>query len=288
MLPRLPLRKLEPFPRPGLTRFFAFLHSGIACSAQGNIIDQVFINDLVNVMRSTQIEHQSRKTATMGCLAIIVIVFALPPTAVALPILDQANEGLTEAQFEGRFTNWIQEIIPGIDGTLTGIELDFQRFSALDGASVGLRRMQSGVNDTFVTITGVNNGWTLFDFSAAGFEVFAGEAIFANVVTFRQGQVLGGPLINSTAQFDYPGRLATTADLNFGVDCFNDCSTDFRFRTFVEPATGMPAPGALALFYIGLAGWSLSSRLTNNSRRSSPVPFENSIVLIFSTIFGSR
>lgn len=176
----------------------------------------------------------------------------------ATPILDQVNEAPVSSLTHANNSYLTQEIIPAISGTLTAVELEFQSFSASDGAFIMLSKIYPSASETTATLIGVR-GWTRFDLTDSSilrhsngpFEVTAGESFYLTVGTFRAYQSMGGPGIAMSGNFNYPGWLQFTNSI---TDCFSDCSYDLRFRTYVEPATSVPAPSLLSLLAIGLVG----------------------------------
>ena len=202
-----------------------------------------------------------------------LLVFVLPVSAGAVPILDQENSGTPTlsqgiGNVPGSFGNPVtaQTFTVGIAGTLaavdvfitnqssgsvTGTDLVAEIFAIAANVPSGAALASTTINEAAIP-TGF--GFFNIDFSSFGLNVNIGQQL---AIVLRESNNNPNTIYSwaGTANDSYAGGMRTF-DIGGG---FVNTTTDFFFRTFVD-TVAVPEPGTLALFSIGLAAMGLTRR----------------------------
>ena len=173
------------------------------------------------------------------CLSLLMIA---SPAVFAVPVLDQANLP-GNASFNSTL-NWQQEIIVGVGGVLSQVDVFLQ--GSGDTINVGVNRgspWQVDANDFFTTVVTNGSGVYSFDVSALNLNFSVGET-FSLLLGTGTGFAIRGTFLNDGS--DYAGVLY------LGGSQFAP-GWDLGFRTYMD-AVAVPEPTMVLLFGFGLAG----------------------------------
>lgn len=188
-------------------------------------------------------------------LVALLSMVVMPLTAEGAPVLDQSCCGVTNlSSFMNDLTR-AQTFTVGITGTLTSVDVLLSRFDGtgsvqfdvVPGFGSGATVLGLGAplasytltwNTALVAATYVN-----LDF--ADLAVNAGDFL---AIVMRPSGPINGSWVGGTGN-PYLGGEALTTTI-FGATFTNDLfgSSDFGFRTYVDPATSIPEPATFTLF----------------------------------------
>lgn len=185
---------------------------------------------------------------SMGCL--------MYGAAIATPVLDQVNDTIGPAYFNGDSTShiWQQGVTVGLSGTLHSIEVYFEDYLTSNGIRFFVNSghpWQNDLDDFTATISLVA-GWNRINVSTAGIGVAVGETFVFGI------QGLGSdfpPNFRGTLDDAYPAGLLYV----FGDPYVHD-GYDINFRSYVETGGTVPEPATLALVSAGLFGAAATRR----------------------------
>ena len=180
-------------------------------------------------------------------------------TASAIPVVDQQNLGPVRGNVGYDFNlSRGQSFTVGIDGILSGFEFEFNKSSAFATGSAYLTVYTTdggGAPDSVLgqvslgaASVSTTHGLIFFDLVPLNILVAAGDLMFAAL----HADFFGG--MHSTLD-TYADGQDWGCGPSFGIPCWSDETSfgvpDLVFRSHIETVS---APGALALFGLGLAG----------------------------------
>ncbi|MEQ8206647.1 MAG: PEP-CTERM sorting domain-containing protein [Woeseia sp.] len=194
----------------------------------------------------------------------VTAVLLSPLAANALPIVDQENFS-TDARatfIVSNNTNFgrAQTFTVGLAGLFDSIDVQLSALSTLTEARIlatsgGVPIGGPGGSTVLASSSLISSVGDLFsvDFSAFGLAVNVGDVLAI--------ELIGDAAWLGSASNPYAGGGDNYFNANFGAPNWTaNGNSDTNFRTYVDVPTGVPEPGTLALFGIGLLGMSVSRR----------------------------
>jgi PEP-CTERM motif len=186
--------------------------------------------------------------ATCAALALAAALVATPVrTASAAPVVDQSDfvgTGFTD-YFCGGSCNWYENLTAGVTGQLVGLNLWLVggQVSVFGNPapSTGPALFTSGPLPAASEFTA-----TYVDLTSAGIMLAAGQQFSIDV--FGTTTLAG--------YYPTPGVDTYLAGYSGSTPVYFDSIEHIAYQTFMDasPSSGVPAPGALALLGLGLAG----------------------------------
>lgn len=182
----------------------------------------------------------NRITLAVCVVALSFLSVGVGPTWAA-PTLDQASTS-TGVGFNGDASSltWQQDVVAGLAGQLTAIELFFYNPGSARVAVNAGAAWQSDTDDFSTIFTTGSTGWQAIDVSGAGLVFDSGDHFAIEIGGVSGGLWFGG--INSNP---YP-----SGGIWLNGSPYSSGSYDMAFKTYVEPVT-VPLPGAILLGTMG-------------------------------------
>lgn len=200
------------------------------------------------------------------------LTFLFSTGAHAVPVVDQQNLGPVAGNvgYEATLARG-QSFTVGLDGVLAGFEFNFNKsqtiatgnayLSVYSTNGIGAPDVLLGQVTLDATAVSTTHSLTYFDLTPLGLAVSTGDLMFAAL----HADFAGG--MYSTRDI-YAGGTEWGCGPPFGITCWtpeDNSVHELVFRSFVD--TGIPEPGMLAVFGLGLAGLGIARQRRLQPRR---------------------
>lgn len=193
--------------------------------------------------------------------ATAVAALTLASSTVAAPVIDQANDVVGGVSFNGGNTTltWQQGVTAGLTGRLTAIAFNFSASDQLGAGTTVFVNLGSGwqsdANDFSLKVNSLTVGWNVFDVSAAGIMLTAGDEFMIGLTGMNADSF--DPSFTGTTGDQYGDG---TVYLN-GTDYGAAFGYDINFRTYVDAGgQQLPEPTSVALAGLALLGAGVARR----------------------------